>query len=245
MRLFPELVLSGLTLAALMGGSGDSAESQRFKSPGGRYEVTFEQIEQREFSEAEAQRDIDNVNHIRYRICFYVTGEQTPIRSVEYADVYGWGKDSKPAPLENLFKGILWSPEEDFAVLDAEGWASAPGPPDRRAVALNRGLPWSVAPFSMTDLVWVDALKVIGNSYADCDYSVVEFDGSVGQSRSLHAGESPLGYEIRPSAGRTVVIGTVLDNCRSEDQLRQFVPECRLLDLASMNESGVPCNSKP
>lgn len=244
MKIFFDLVLSTVVVA-LTGGSGDSGESKRFISPKGQYEVTFEQIEHREFSKTETQCDIDYVNHIRYRISFYRRGGQTPVRTVEYADVYGWGQDSKPTPLENLFRAILWSPEEDFAVLDAEGWASAPGPPDRRAVALNRELPWSVVPFTMTDLVWVDALKVIGNSYADCDYSVVEFDGSVGQSRSLHAGESPLGYEVRSSSGKTVVIGTVLDNCRSEDQLRKFVPECRLLDLTSMSERGSPCYPQP
>ncbi|HUU12101.1 MAG TPA: hypothetical protein VM182_00150 [Terriglobia bacterium] len=245
MKLFLGLGLSVIVLAALVRQSGNPGEAKRFKSPGGRYEVVFEQIEQRKFSEADLQRNVDNVSHIRYKISFYRTGEQTPIRSAEYADVYGWDRDSKPAPLENLFNSILWSPEEDFAVLDEEGWASAPGPPARRAVVLDRDLPWSVVPFSMTDLIWVDALKVIGNSYADCEYSVVEFDGSVGQSRPLHAGKSPLGYEIRSSSGRTVLIGTVLDNCRSEEDMRQFVSECRLLDLASMRERVVPCEPKP
>jgi len=245
MKLFLGLGLGVIVLAALVRQSGNPGEAKRFKSPGGRYEVVFEQIEQRKFSEADLQRNTGNVSHIRYKISFYRTGAQTPIRSAEYADVYGWDRDSKPAPLENLFKSILWSPEEDFAVLDEEGWASAPGPPACRAVALDRDLPWSVVPFSMTDLIWVDALRVIGNSYADCEYSVVEFDGSVGQSRPLHASESPVGYEIRSHSGKTVLIGTVLDNCRSEDEVREFVPECRLLDLASMRETVVPCEPGP
>lgn len=244
MKLLLGLGLSVIVLGALVRQSGNPGEAKRFKSPGGRYEVVFEQIEQRKFSEADLQRNMDNISHIRYKISFYRTGAPTPIRSVEYADVYGWDPDSKPAPLENLFKSILWSPEEDFAALDEEGWASAPGPPDRRAVALDDDLSWTVAPFSMTDLIWVDALRVIGNSYADCEYSVVEFDGSVGQSCPLHAGKSPLGYEIRSHSGKTVVIGTVLDTCRSEEDMRQFVPECRLLDLASMRERVVPCEPK-
>jgi hypothetical protein len=244
MKLLFGLVLSVMVLVALTSESGNSGDVKRFKSPGGRYEVTFVQIEHRKFSEEQLLRNVDNISHIRYKISFYKAGAQTPIRTVEYADVYGWDRDSKPAPLEDLFKNILWSPEEDFAVLDEEGWASAPGPPACRAVALGDALPWSVVPFSMTDLIWVDKLRVIGNSYADCDYSVVEFDGSVGQSRPLHAGESPLGYEIRSHSGKTVVIGTILDNCRSEEDTRQFVSECRLLDLASMSETVVPCEPR-
>ena len=245
MKLFHGLFLSVIVLAALAGRSGHPSEAKRFKSPGERYEVAFEQVEHRKSSQADLQRDMDHISRISYKITFYRTSEQTPIRSAEYADVYGWDRDSKPAPLESLFKGILWSPEEDFAVLDEEGWASAPGPPHRRAVALGRNLPWSVVPFSMTDLIWLDTLRVIGNSYADCEYSIVEFDGSVGQSRPLHASKSPAGYEIRSDSGKTVLIGTVLDNCRSEEDARQFVPECRLLDLTSMRETVVPCEPKP
>jgi hypothetical protein len=236
--------LSLTMLAVLARQSGNPGEAKRFKSPRGRYEVVFEQIEHRKFSEIDLQRNLDDISHITYKISFYRAGEPTAIRTAEYADVYGWERDAKPTALENLFEGILWSPEEDFAVLDAEGWASAPGPPDRRAVALSDTLPWSVAAFRMTDLIWVDALRVIGNSYADCDYSVVEFDGSAGETRALHAGASPLGFEIRSSSGKGVLIGTVLDNCRREEDMRHFIPECRLLDLPSMKETPVPCEPR-
>jgi hypothetical protein len=188
---------------------------------------------------------VDQVSHVTYKVSFYKMGEQAAVRSVEYADVYGWEREANPTPIENLFKAILWSPDEDFAVLDAEGWASAPGPPDRQAVALNRELRWSVAPFRLSDLIWVDRLRVIGNSYADCDYSVVEFDASTGETLAIKEGASPTGYETRAGAGKKALMRKVLDNCRTEDAQREFVPECLLLDLASMGKTVVPCEPGP
>jgi hypothetical protein len=230
---------------AFEGQTVPASRAERFKSPGGKFEVVFEEVEHRKFSEADLLRNLDQVSHIRYRISFQEAGEQTTARRLEYADVYGWEREAKPTLIENLFKAILWSPDEDYAMLDAEGWASAPGPPDRRAVALNRELQWSVAPFRLTDLIWADRFRVIGNSYADCDYSVVEFDGSTGQTRAIHEAESPVGYEIRTSVGKKALLRKVLDNCRTEDVERTFVPECLLLDLTSREQTVVPCEPGP
>ena len=240
------LLRCGLELSVglvIVGCVGEGAEPVRFKSPSGRHEVAFEEIEHKKYSEAEQQRDFNFTSHIKYLISFYRAGEAHPVAQVEYRDVYGWEKDAAPTPPTDLFKAILWSPNEDFAVLDEEGWARAPGAPERRAVALNASLSWSTAPFRLSDPVWADTLHVIGNAHNDCDYSVVEFEGTTGKMRSIMASASPIGYEIATTTGRRVLIRKALDNCRMEDAEKAFVPECFSLSLDTMQRTAAPCDA--
>lgn len=224
---------------------GSASDPERFKSPAGCYEVAFEELERKTYSEVEHQRDLNHTSYVKYRISFCRGGQLEAIAVVEYHDVYGWEKNSKPTPLIDLFEAILWSPKEDFAVLDEEGSARAPGAPERRAVALSPDFPWSVAPFRLAELVWVDALRVIGNAHNDCDYSVEEFDGRTGETRAIKEAESPIGYEIRKVIGRKVLIHKLLDNCKTEDSERGFVPECLSLNLDTMQITVVPCDTSP
>ena len=232
-----------LMLAACLAG-GLRAAPARFTSPGGRYEVAFMELEHTRFSAEEMKHNVDSVNNVRYRISFYRMGESEPVAEVEYHDVYGWEPDAKPTPTPDLFKAILWSPQEDFAVLDAEGWASAPGTPERKAVALSSKLRWRTAPFILDEPVWADALRVIGNSHNDCEYAVVEFDGASGQMRPVMAADSPIGYEVDGTTGRKVKIRQVLDNCRTEEMEKTFAPECLTLDLDTMRTSPSPCREE-
>jgi hypothetical protein len=233
-----------LLLAAGFAG-GLRAAPARFRSPGGRYEVTFKELAHTRFMAEQMKQNVDNVSNVRYRVAFFPVGESGPVAEVIYYDVYGWEPDAKPTPPEDLFKAILWSPEEDFAVLDAEGWASAPGTPDRKAVALSLKLRWRTAPFALEEPIWVDALRVIGNSHKDCEYAVVEFDGVSGQMRNVMAPDSPVGYEIRGTNGRKVEIRQVLDNCRTEEMQKSFTPECLRLDLDTMQKSPSTCSREP
>jgi hypothetical protein len=224
--------------------SGASSAPVRFRSPGGRYEVAFTELEHLRFSAEQMKQNVDNVNHVRYRISFFRTGESEPAAEVEYHDVYGWEPDATPTATANLFKAILWSPQEDFAVLDAEGWASAPGTPERKAVALSTKLRWRTAPFTLDEPVWADALRAIGSSHSDCAYAVLEFDGASGQMRAVMAPDSPIGYEISRIDGRKVEIRQVLDNCRTEEMEKSFTPECLTLDLDTMRTSPSACGKE-
>jgi hypothetical protein len=228
--------------AGLVGGA--SSAPVRFTSPGGRYEVAFTELEHLRFSAEQMKQNVDNVNNVRYRISFYRVGESSPVAEVEYHDVYGWEPDAKPTPTVDLFKAILWSPQEDFAVLDAEGWASAPGTPERKAVALSTKLHWRTAPFTLDEPIWADALRVIGNSHNDCEYAVMEFNGASGQIRAVMAADSPIGYEIDGTTGRRVEIRQVLDNCRTEEMEKSFTPECLTLDLETMRTSPSACGKE-
>jgi hypothetical protein len=234
----------GCLLALMLAGGlagGPRAAPARFTSPGGRYEVVFKELEHARFSAEEMRQDADNVNNVLYRISFYRVGESGPVAEVTYRDVYGWEPDAKPTSTADLFKAILWSPQEDFAVLDAEGWASAPGTPERKAVALSLKLRWRTAPFILDEPIWADALRAVGNLHSDCEYAVMEFDGASGQMRAVMAADSPIGYEISATDGRKVEIRQVLDNCRTEEMEKSFTPECLTLDLDTMRTSPSAC----
>lgn len=235
-------VMAGLAVVSL---SVAGSEPARFKSPGGRFEVVFEELEHRRYSEAEQLKNLDHTSHVKYRISFYRPGEAKPVAAVEHQDVYGWEKGAKPTPPSDLFNAFLWSPKEDFAVLDEEGWARAPGAPERKAVALDPTLPWSTAPFRLSDPVWANALRVVGNSYNDCEYSVVMFDGATGEMRSVMPANSPVGFELGPVTGRQVLIRNVLDNCKTEELERDFIPECLSMDLDTMRTAVAPCGARP
>jgi hypothetical protein len=230
-----------LMLAAGFADGPSATPAHRFTSPGGRYEVVFKELEHARFSAEEMKQSADNVNNVLYRISFYGAGESEPVAEVEYHDVYGWEPDAKPTSTADLFKAILWSPQEDFAVLDAEGWASAPGTPERKAVALSLKLRWRTAPFILDEPLWADALRAVGSLHNDCEYAVMEFDGASGQMRAVMAADSPIGYEIDGTTGRKVEIRQVLDNCRTEEMEKSFTPECLTLDLDTMRTSPAAC----
>jgi hypothetical protein len=234
--------LALMLAAGLVGGL--RAAPPRFTSPGGRYEVAFKELAHARFSAEEMKQDADHVNNVRYAVSFYPVGGAEPVAEAEYCDVYGWEPDAKRTPTADLFKAILWSPQEDFAVLDAEGWASAPGTPERKAVALSRKLGWRTAPFILDDLIWADALRAIGNSHNDCEYAVMEFDGASGQTRAVMAADSPIGYEIGGTTGRKAEIRQVLDNCRTEEMEKSFTPQCLTLDLDTMRTSPSACSGE-
>jgi len=224
---------------------GPIAAGGHFKSPRARFEVAFQELEHLHFPFEKMKSGEDYISRVRYQVSFYRSGEPQPVAEVEYTDVYGWELDARPTPPADLFKAILWSPQEDFAVLDAEGWASAPGTPERKAVALNPELAWRTAPFILDEPIWADTLHAIGNSFNDCEYAVVEFDGATGKMRPLLAAASPIGYEIGRVAGRQVLIRKILDNCRTEESEKAFISECLTLDLDTMQTSTVRCPSVP
>lgn len=213
----------------------------RFKSPGGRFVVAFEELKHSRFTPEQSLKSADNISHVLYRISFLKAGQTIPVAEAEWHDVYGWTTDAKPTPPALLFRAILWSPNEDFAVLSSEGWASAPGTPERQAINLNPNHSWTTAPFILDEKAWADDFRVIGDSHQDCEYSVLEFGGRLGKTKSVKAAESPIGYEIARVTDRKVLIRKVLDNCRLENAESSFKSECTLLELDTMQTSPTTC----
>jgi hypothetical protein len=244
MRLTGSFTLASFVVLVL-GLAARGAETARFRSPGGRYEVTFEELQHVRYPLAESAESIDRISHVRYRVIFFAVGASQPRASVEFADVYGWSADARPAEPAELFKAVSWSPGEHFAVLDEEDWARAPGAPERRAVALDPTLPWESEPFRLHELLWVDELRAAGNVHDDCSYAVALFDGRAGQTRRLFTPASPLGYEVVRVEGRQLHVRTLLDNCRTEDDALAFVANCFVMDLDSMQHERVECLEEP
>ncbi len=218
-----------------------SLGAERFLSPGGNFEASFQTITHKKFTEEEFRRSVDNVNHVLYRIEFRRTATKEAVASVEYADVYGWTAEAQPAPAETIFKELIWSPREHFAIVPPSAWASAPGTEQAIAVALDPKLPWKTAEFYLEDLAWADDWRIVGDTHWDCEYSVNLFDGHTGLTTAIKQAQSPAGYEIRSAAGSAAVIQKVLDNCRTEEDRKKFVPACYLLKLDTLEEHPVPC----
>ncbi len=216
--------------AAHAGGTG------RFASPTGRFEAAFTELAHKKFPKREAM-GLDEVDHVVYRINFYAKGAVAPAATISYNDVYGWEEGSVPAAPEAIFSFFAWSPQDDFVIIPAEGWASAPGTAIARAVALNRKLPWREAEFAFDNFVWTGDLSGVGDAHFDCDYSVSLFDGNKGQTVPIKASDSPIGYELISVEGNSLFLRETLDNCRTDD----LEPRCFTLDLSTMEEAPRPC----
>ena len=217
------------------------AKTFHFKSPTGKYEVFLQEVWHKKFSPDAQQKDVDNISHVKYKINFQYAGTSKALASVEYHDVYGWMKDAEPLPPHILFRGLVWSPREDFVILPEEGWAGAPGSAVLKAVALTPGLIWSSATFHLDNVIWVDNFRAVGDIHDDCNFAVNLFDGITGKTTPIKESKSPMGYEIKLQDGRQVLIKKVLDNCRLEEDAQKFKPECTLLDLDTMKTMTEPC----
>ena len=234
--------LGGLLLSGGAALAGNGAPSC-FTSPGGKFMVCFTELEHKKFDPEQSQ-SIDDISHVKYKIDFRRAGETTILATAEYADVYGWTSPAHPAELKNIFNWFVWSPKEDFVILPAEGWAIAPGTSDRKALSLNPTLSWRTADFHMDNLIWADALRVVGGVMDDCNFGDNLFDGRTGKTTPLKAPRPLTGYVIKSSDGRQVHIEKMLDNCSSDADRRTFSRECHLLNLDTMRTEVVPCTEK-
>ena len=235
-----------VSLALLLSGGAAFAgntNSPCLTSPGGKFMVCFTELEHKKFDPEQSQ-SIDDISHVRYKIDFRRAYEANTLAKAEYTDVYGWEKSARPAELKNIMKWFVWSPEQDFVILPAEGWASAPGTSFRKALALNPELVWETADVHMENLFWADELRVVGGVMADCHYGVDLFDGKTGKTLPLKASQAPIGYVIKSGNGRKVYIEKMLDNCASQADQHVFARECYVLNLDTMRTETVPCAGK-
>ena len=240
MRLWIRSIAVICLLSAGPAASARESGLERFQSPHRYYEVTFQQLEHRRF----ARSDSKKINTVVYKITFYRTGADAPVRSLVFSDVYGWGETPKPATVASLFHTMVWSPKDDYVILpDAE--ASDGGTPCRTAVAVNPDLPWATKPVCLQFLVWVDKFRVIGNQQGECHVSVNGFDGRTGHDFAVRSAESPTGYEIVKADHLTVEMRKTLDNCRSEEAILGFVPEDVKVELVSLKGDDVLASPLP
>lgn len=210
-----------------------------FLSPSGRHEVVFTEVKRVKASGR--TMNVDDVSHVVYRVEFLRKAGHVLLVSMTFNDVYGWTNSAEPTPIDLLFKAIIWSPGEDFALLPSEDWASAPGTEIKKAVALNTTLPWKTSEFGLDNIFWIDDFSVIGELQDDCQYEVSIFNGKSGKTVPVKRAKSPIGYELLLFRKNTALIMQVMDNCKLEDK----PPVCFFYDLATKKENKVPCTTVP
>ena len=224
-------------MGALSGCSrGDSPESVKYSSPSGQIRFTFEMVAD---VKADDPLNDEQVAFIRYVVTFSDSLGQ-PLAKVFYHDVYGMS-DGEPVELVDLARWFSWSPGEDFVILPAEGWMTAPGTASAPVVNLNPQFRWTVAAVAIDDQVWIDSLRFVGNDISDCAYSVVMFDGRTGETRTIKEAESPIGYSIVKVEEQAIRIQSLPDNCASEEQRVSFIPECWVFSLELFSLSPADC----
>ncbi len=159
-------------------------------------------------------------------IIFYMAGTDRVVAQGS------WTGPSQGLP--DLARQILWSPEEDFAILPRGG--------ETRMVVFTR-FPWPNTTFPLDDhpLVWLDALHVIGNWSEGCKQTVAEFDGSKIRTTSIVNAGEPYGYHIVSASPTRIVLEKMATRCATPEQRRSMVPECMTLALPSLQREIVAC----
>ena len=236
-------VLFSIALAACS--AAYAASVQRFTSPKGRFDAVFTETSHKKIPKSGGgPMDFDEADEIVYRIDFYARGSKTPVVSTSYDDIIGWDYIKRPSTPEEIFNAFVWSPKEDFVIMPHDGLPDGPGTSARRAVALNRKLPWDEAHFALDDFVWTDVLSGVGDAHFDCDFSVGLFDGVNGKTVALEPGASPVGYELISVKGMKVFIRQTLDNCQTKYVPTYQGPTCFDLSLPDRTETPRPCPKK-
>lgn len=110
-----------ILLSVLLCAASSPAASARFASPKGKFEAVFAELGHRRFKKS-GKKHLEDTDRVTYRIEVFKKGEDKPAASVVFNDVYGWDEDSAPTPVEQLFKMIIWSPEEDFLAAGFAGF---------------------------------------------------------------------------------------------------------------------------
>lgn len=216
-----------------------AAKSIRFLSPRGSFEVAFEPpLDQ-------VRRDPDQPvggpasKFIRYQIAFYKPGGDAVLAASDFYDIY----DSVPTPPAALAKAIIWSPEEDFAILPKENWPAGSSNKGRKLVSLNTSFVWEYETLMLDgqSLVWMDRYRVAGDLKENCLLSVAQFDAQTGKTTPLAQDGTAYGYEVVGKSGNNIVMKKVLSSCATPDDARNFRPECITLDLDFMRQEIAPC----
>lgn len=236
MRIGNQLVVAGMTALLATCSSGQKNDKVvSYSSPSGRIGIHI-----RLGADVKADDPLNDmqVAYFRYTVEFADSMGQ-PLAQAVYHDVYGM--EGEAIETADLVRWMTWSPNEDFVLLPAEGWMTAPGTVAVTAVNLNPRFRWTTSQVAIDDQVWIDTLRIIGNDLSDCAYSVVMFDGRTGETRMIKASESPIGYAIARVETRSLLIQSQPDNCASEAERAAFAPECWEFSLELFALKKVHC----
>src|SRR5277367_5888606 len=116
-----ELWLLVTVCCCLISMSYAEGQPARFPSPKGRFEVAFESPLPYVYLDPDKAAPTQGLKSVSYQIAFYPPGRTTNVAITDYFDIY----TSSPTPVQEIVKSILWSPEEDIAILPAEKWPRA------------------------------------------------------------------------------------------------------------------------
>lgn len=223
------------------------AAAESFSSPQKRYSVSLQKISS--YKSHVPPQNADDMSYIRYRIEFKDKAGAS-VASVEWNDVYEGKGSGAPMTQSEIFKSILWSPKEDFAILARdENFASAPGSENGRGVRLNPLLKWKFADVPMDHQVWLDDLRLVADDFQDCSDRVLLFDGKTGEVKDLRPSgvplnSSPVGFGIAQAIPGKLIIGERLDNC-AESYPENRLSKCWLLDEKKVELNVTPCPAPP
>jgi len=239
-----DVCLLVLASFALSGMSYDTAKTGRIPSPQGKFEIAFEPAADYVALDPDKPSPVQGLKNVSYQIAFYPPGRRTAIATSHFYDIY----TSSPTSPQELAKAILWSPQEDIAILPGEQWpkksdSKAATNGIRKAISLNTDIPWQTTPLPLDDnsLVWIDRFTVAGNWTDGCRLTVAEFDGRTGKTAAITEAPLPFGYKIISSSGTRVLMKKVPGPCATPEQAGKLVSECLSLDLKFMRREIAPC----
>jgi hypothetical protein len=231
-----------VTLLFIKGTLGVAAQSSSLLSysPTHRFTVQIEALEHVTYTKEEQIESIFNVNHVKYKISF-INKNGKKVAESSYVDVYGFQQGATPAnPLE-VITWIRWSPNDDMAILPAEGWASAPGTESQDVINLNPEFSWQKSIIKMDLKLWANAYTAIGDSHEDCDYNVLKFDVKTGESQVLRKNIHVYGYEILKVNKDSFITKAVLNNCMSDEDVEHYYPYCERWNLTTLHSKDITC----
>lgn len=215
--------------------AADEPLVSRFLSPAGKFEVSFEPQDRRMYPNPHAKALPEGTQTKLYRVSFYMPASATPMATTYFTDIGLAPGVPFPTPVMTLAKGILWSPEEDFAVLPYERWPAPDGrPTPRQAVSLNSQSSWQYVDFPFSGdppLIWQSPLAVAGNRIDGCTMDIAIFDGKTGKTSTLQEANPPEGYLIRSWNDQMITMQKVLSSCATESDRARFQEECVVYDL--------------
>lgn len=213
----------------------------RSLSPKGKFEVAFEAPGFNPYARTEAPKVDPTLHAIRYKVSFYRPGTNTAIATSEFYDVQVSTGSPKPTAVKALVEKLIWSPEEDFVILPPEPWPKTTAAPrgrvlekaGRLVVSLDPSSSWQTGSFYFQEkpLLWMNKTQVAGNWKEDCRAIVGQFDARTGKTTPLMEAAPPEGYEIVAMKGNLLVMKKILSPCAKPADVKNFRPECTILNL--------------
>ncbi|MGE5084701.1 MAG: hypothetical protein ACM3MG_00265 [Bacillota bacterium] len=164
-----------------------------FKSPLGLVDVKI----QAQIVKAGASKKANGPSvssQVRYNLTFIKSGHSYDM---------SWDHPTEGTPhIDNVFKGIQWSPREKMAFFAG------------KIISLEPGTPWRTSKTELWNRTWIDDWHAVGEVHGDCDFRVLMFDGKAGADVKIGSEKSPVAYALleKPTAEH-IRVKKFEDNC--------------------------------